>query len=97
MHGSALALGFDTMRPPAVAVSVLHPCQVEWLRTHIARIPTRLVFESALELMSCTQVRGAGGGEGGGGRGEGTSRELEKGAGNRGRRASSWGKQKGEG
>lgn len=30
--------------------------QVEWLRERIAQIPIRLVFESALELMGCTQV-----------------------------------------
>eukprot|EP00873_Tetraselmis_striata_P036146 jgi/Tetstr1/456410/TSEL_043144.t1 len=30
--------------------------QVEWLRARINAVPTRLVFESALELMSCTQV-----------------------------------------
>lgn len=38
-------------------LSVVAPvCQVEWLRTKIEAIPTRLVFESALELMSCTKV-----------------------------------------
>lgn len=31
--------------------------QVEWLRARISKVPVRLVFESALELMSCTQVR----------------------------------------
>ena len=31
--------------------------QVEWLRERIADIPLRFVFESALELMSCTNVR----------------------------------------
>lgn len=30
--------------------------QVEWLRARVARVPVRLVFESALELMSSTQV-----------------------------------------
>lgn len=30
--------------------------QVEWLRKKIENIPVRFVFESALELMSCTQV-----------------------------------------
>ncbi|KAK9800208.1 hypothetical protein WJX73_009512, partial [Symbiochloris irregularis] len=30
--------------------------QVEWLRQHINNIPVRLVFESALELMSTTQI-----------------------------------------
>ena len=30
--------------------------QVEWLRERIADIPLRFVFESALELMSCTNV-----------------------------------------
>mmetsp|Transcript_27930 Transcript_27930/g.78984 ORF Transcript_27930/g.78984 Transcript_27930/m.78984 type:complete len:1563 (-) Transcript_27930:449-5137(-) len=30
--------------------------QVEWLRDRIGKVPVRLVFESALELMSCTQV-----------------------------------------
>ncbi|KAK3272174.1 Magnesium chelatase, partial [Cymbomonas tetramitiformis] len=30
--------------------------QVEWLREKVERIPTRLVFESALELMGTTQV-----------------------------------------
>ena len=30
--------------------------QVEWLRQHIQAIPTRLVFESALELMGSTKV-----------------------------------------
>jgi len=30
--------------------------QVEWLRARIADIPLRFVFESALELMSCTSV-----------------------------------------
>lgn len=46
--------------------------QVNWLRTRLGHIPTRLVFESALELMSLTQVGGfamkaasAEGGEGG--------------------------------
>ena len=31
--------------------------QVEWLRKRVAEVPLRLVFESALELMSTTQVR----------------------------------------
>lgn len=30
--------------------------QVEWLKERIQQIPVRLVFESALELMSCTQL-----------------------------------------
>jgi magnesium chelatase subunit H len=30
--------------------------QVEWLRQRVAGVPVRFVFESALELMSCTQV-----------------------------------------
>lgn len=30
--------------------------QVEWLKERIQQIPLRLVFESALELMSCTQI-----------------------------------------
>lgn len=30
--------------------------QVEWLRSRIADVPLRFVFESALELMSCTSV-----------------------------------------
>ncbi|KAK9811539.1 hypothetical protein WJX72_005618 [[Myrmecia] bisecta] len=30
--------------------------QVEWLRSQIAAVPVRLVFESALELMGCTQI-----------------------------------------
>lgn len=30
--------------------------QVEWLRSHIQRVPIRLVFESALELMGTTQI-----------------------------------------
>jgi Domain of unknown function (DUF3479) len=30
--------------------------QVEWLKVLVAKVPLRLVFESALELMSCTQV-----------------------------------------
>lgn len=30
--------------------------QVEWLKANIQRVPLRLVFESALELMSCTQI-----------------------------------------
>ena len=30
--------------------------QVEWLKERVAEVPVRLVFESALELMSCTQV-----------------------------------------
>ena len=30
---------------------------MEWLRKHIQHIPVRLIFESALELMSCTKVR----------------------------------------
>ena len=30
--------------------------QVEWLRTRVEDIPLRFVFESALELMSCTSV-----------------------------------------
>ncbi|KAF5843563.1 hypothetical protein DUNSADRAFT_12825 [Dunaliella salina] len=32
--------------------------QVEWLRPKIERVPLRFVFESALELMSCTKVGG---------------------------------------
>ncbi len=32
--------------------------QVEWLRARVRDVPHRLVFESALELMSCTQVGG---------------------------------------
>ncbi|KAL4458671.1 hypothetical protein ABPG75_013536 [Micractinium tetrahymenae] len=32
--------------------------QVEWLRAQVQRIPVRLVFESSLELMECTQVGG---------------------------------------
>jgi Domain of unknown function (DUF3479) len=31
--------------------------QVEWLKEKVADVPLRLVFESALELMSSTQVR----------------------------------------
>lgn len=30
--------------------------QVVWLKERIERVPTRLIFESALELMSMTQV-----------------------------------------
>lgn len=30
--------------------------QVEWLRERIQAVPLRLVFESALELMGCTQI-----------------------------------------
>ena len=30
--------------------------QVQWLRTKVEQIPTRFVFESALELMSTTSV-----------------------------------------
>lgn len=30
--------------------------QVEWLKTRVEKIPLRLVFESALELMSTTQI-----------------------------------------
>lgn len=30
--------------------------QVEWLRERIQAVPVRLVFESALELMGCTQI-----------------------------------------
>jgi magnesium chelatase subunit H len=30
--------------------------QVEWLREKVAKIPIRLVFESALELMGQTQI-----------------------------------------
>lgn len=30
--------------------------QVEWLKDLVEKVPIRLVFESALELMSCTQV-----------------------------------------
>ena len=30
--------------------------QVEWLKTRVDNIPVRLVFESALELMSSTQI-----------------------------------------
>lgn len=30
--------------------------QVEWLRERIKQVPVRLVFESALELMSLTQI-----------------------------------------
>ena len=33
-------------------------CQVEWLREKSKNIPIRLVFESALELMSTTQLGG---------------------------------------
>jgi len=29
---------------------------VEWLRARIQAVPVRLVFESALELMGCTQI-----------------------------------------
>lgn len=32
--------------------------QVEWLRERVAGVPIRLVFESALELMSTTQLGG---------------------------------------
>ena len=32
------------------------PMQVEWLKELVAKVPVRLVFESALELMSCTQI-----------------------------------------
>ena len=32
--------------------------QVEWLKTAISKIPVRLIFESALELMSSTQLGG---------------------------------------
>ena len=30
--------------------------QVEWLKSRVDKIPVRLVFESALELMSSTQI-----------------------------------------
>ena len=30
--------------------------QVEWLQEAVAKVPTRFVFESALELMSATSV-----------------------------------------
>ncbi len=30
--------------------------QVEWLKSRVEKIPLRLVFESALELMSATQI-----------------------------------------
>lgn len=30
--------------------------QVEWLKSRVKKIPLRLVFESALELMSTTQI-----------------------------------------
>jgi hypothetical protein len=30
--------------------------QVEWIRARIEKVPLRFVFESALELMSCTKV-----------------------------------------
>ncbi|GIL67983.1 hypothetical protein Vafri_21239 [Volvox africanus] len=30
--------------------------QVEWLRARVQRVPVRMVFESALELMSCNKV-----------------------------------------
>ena len=30
--------------------------QVEWLKSRVEKIPLRLVFESALELMSTTQI-----------------------------------------
>ena len=30
--------------------------QVEWLKSKVGKIPVRLVFESALELMSTTQI-----------------------------------------
>ena len=29
---------------------------MEWLREHVTAVPVRLIFESALELMSLTQV-----------------------------------------
>ena len=29
---------------------------MEWLRERIQAVPVRLVFESALELMGCTQI-----------------------------------------
>ncbi|GFR42159.1 hypothetical protein Agub_g3011 [Astrephomene gubernaculifera] len=42
--------------------------QVEWLRSRVERVPVRLVFESALELMACNKVGSftMGGGGGGG-------------------------------
>lgn len=30
--------------------------QVEWLKALVDKVPIRLVFESALELMGCTQI-----------------------------------------
>ncbi|KAG1670953.1 hypothetical protein FOA52_011388 [Chlamydomonas sp. UWO 241] len=30
--------------------------QVEWLKARLSAIPVRIIFESALELMSCTQI-----------------------------------------
>ena len=59
-HQTHLQHTTTTNTPPT------HPfTQVEWLRTRIADIPYRLVFESALELMGSTQVgtftMGAGG------------------------------------
>lgn len=35
--------------------------QVEWLRAHTDQVPVRFIFESALELMSVTQVSGPSG------------------------------------
>lgn len=39
-------------------VSSRRAVQVEWLRSHVQRVPVRLVFESSLELMESTQVGG---------------------------------------
>lgn len=57
----------------------LASAQVEWLRARVQRIPVRLVFESALELMSSTQVGSfTMGGGGGGGKAPGPPPAVKK-------------------
>ena len=38
------------------AISWMRVLKVEWLRDRVSGIPVRLAFESALELMSTTQI-----------------------------------------
>lgn len=51
--GTAATARLPDTPPPA------RPCpppQVEWVKSRIASVPVRLVFESSLELMEATQV-----------------------------------------
>jgi len=44
------------MKAHAKFSAPIRALQVEWLRERIQRVPVRLVFESALELMGTTQL-----------------------------------------